>query len=151
MALTQAVQGVVSSGLGAREGRSVRCADRVFDRKPSQRGEDPRRHLGKVVQLDVFVGDARLVLQAAHDRVVQVPLGREIAVDGALADPGAFGDGAEGQLVPVPGGEPAHQPSARVDDALASGGGGLLTRRAVVGRVVGPRGVDNSLIIASVY
>jgi hypothetical protein len=36
---------------------------------------------------------------------VQLPFGREVPVDGALADPGAFRDGAKRQLVPVPGGE----------------------------------------------
>jgi hypothetical protein len=63
---------------------------------------------------------------------VQVPLGREIAVHGAFADSCAFGDGAKGQLVPVPGGELADQPGARVDDLLASGRGSLLPRGAVV-------------------
>ena len=32
---------------------------------------------------------------------VQVPLGRKVAVHGALTDPGAFGNGAKSQLYPI--------------------------------------------------
>ena len=137
-AVNRAVQGVVPSGVGAGESRSARRADGVLDREPSQRGEDTSRHLGEVVQLDVFVGDARLVLQPGHDRVVQVPLGGEVPVDGALADAGAFGDGPEGQLVPVPGGESVDQsvPASTMRSRVAAAFGaarGCGTGAAVTG------------------
>ena len=52
---------------------------------------------------------ACFVLQAAHNRVVQVPLGRKVPVHGPLADLGSLGDGPERQVVPVPGGESVDQ------------------------------------------
>src|SRR5271168_4423366 len=101
----RSIQGLVSSAVGADEGRSVRCAEGVLDRKPSQRCEDSGGYLGEVVQLDVLVGNAGLVFQPAHDRVVQMAFGRKVAIYRALADLGTFSDGAKRQFVPVPGGE----------------------------------------------
>ena len=96
------------------------------------RREYPRGDLAEVLQLDVFVGDPRLFLEALHHGVVQVSLGREVPVHGALADAGALRHGPEGQALPVPAVEAVHELGSRVDDALAGLGGLLPAPRAVV-------------------
>jgi len=83
-------------------------------------------------QVHVFIRDASLGLQPLHHRVVQMPFRREVAIDRALADTGAFGDGLEGQVPPAPGLEPVHELAASGDDALARARRLLLARAVVV-------------------
>lgn len=79
-----------------------------------------------------MVGHAGFLLQALHDRIVQLALVGEVPVDGALADPGALGDGPERQLPPVPGLQGADQRGALRDDPVARLGRALAAQRAVV-------------------
>ena len=61
-------------------------------RERGQRREHERGDVGEVVEADAFVGDPGFLLEAAHDRVVQFPLGGEVPVHRAFADAGALGD-----------------------------------------------------------
>ena len=91
------------------ERRAVGRGDALAHRERTARQEHLRGDGAEVVERHVLVGDARLLLEALHHRVVEMALGREVAVHGALTDAGAFGDGSEGELLPVPAREAVHE------------------------------------------
>ena len=88
--------------------------------------------VGETVEADPLVRDAGVLLEAAHDRVVELPLGREVPVHRALADPGVLGDRPKRERPPVPGREPADEGGGGAEDALARLGHLPAAHRAVV-------------------
>ncbi len=93
-----------------------------------QVGDDP----GEPVEREPVERVAGLVLEAAHHRLVQLALVREVPVDRALVDPRPLGDGPDGQLAPVPPVEAVDQVGPGDEDALARVRGLLAPHGAVV-------------------
>ena len=90
----------------------------------SRAAKDPRDEsacgdLGQRGEVEVFVPHAGFFLEPRHHRVVQVPLGGEVAVHRSLADAGALRDGAERERVPLPRVELVDEGRTGGDDPLA--------------------------------
>ena len=97
------VEQCVAPALVDLDEQRVVAARRIASGREGSAGrEDACGDLGERGEVEILVGDAGFLLEPRHHRVVQVPLGGEVAVHGALADAGAFGDGAERERVPAP-------------------------------------------------
>ena len=94
--------------------------------------EHPRCGPGDILEPQGLERDTRLLFQALHHGVVELPLAGEMPVDGALADSGALRGGADGQRTPVPDRALVRQLQARLDDALPGLGRALAAQAAVV-------------------
>ena len=131
------------------EGRVVGFVDRRAGGEVLERPQDLRRHLADRREVDRLVVDPGLVVQPLHHGVAQVPLGGEVPVHGALADPRPLGDRPDGQLAPAPRGRLVRQRGSGGDDPLAGLGGAPAADRAVVPAsrlraVGGSRGVPHA-------
>jgi len=101
--------------------------------------DDPPDHRGEAGQVEVLEVDAGLLLEPAHGGVPQAALVAEVAEDGALADPGPFGDRPHGDALPIPDRRLCEERARRLDDAVA-GGVGLLPPDGAVVAPPGRRG-----------
>ena len=95
-------------------------------------GDDPRRHVRHVVELQAVEVDAGLLLEAAHHRVAQPPLVGEVPIHGPLVDAGALGHRPHRDPTPLADGRVLEQVATRHDDPLARLRRPLAPPRAVV-------------------
>ena len=122
---------VLLPAVGVHQGGVQRCPG--FDRVGRHVLQDARRHRGHVVETHAVELDARLLFESVHDGVGQPALVPEVPVDGAFADAGTGGHGADREPRPVPDRAGVEELRPGRDDAVPRGRGLLPPSGGVVG------------------